>query len=204
MKSVNKINCALGDFMKNIKNVSEEKNLNDTMKPEQILQRACKNCGFIRKFKTIVGYRRSINTLCKSCNNSKKAGFDRISRVIDGVKECLDCKKTLPVSEFVAYKNGGLHSLCKICKRERFKKYQKSYGRFKKYKLTLSDYEVMYESQSGKCYICNSHEKILHIDHNHTTNVVRKLLCKKCNLAIGLAGENIEVLKNMITYLENH
>lgn len=190
--------------MKNTKNESIEKQCKDTTKEKKILERKCDKCGFVRKFKTLQGYERSVNTLCKSCNNSLKAGFDRIARAIDGMKECLDCKQNLPVSEFIVSKNGKLHSLCKTCKRERFKRYQRSYGRFKRYNLTLEDYERMYDEQNGKCYICNSNEKILHIDHNHNTNVVRKLLCKKCNLAIGLAKEDVKVLENMIKYLENH
>lgn len=44
--------------------------------------------------------------------------------------------------------------------------------------------------------------KNFHIDHNHTTEKVRGLLCSSCNLALGHAKEDKEVLKSMIEYLE--
>lgn len=63
-------------------------------------------------------------------------------------------------------------------------------------------YDSMYEQQSGKCYICGKHETKLHIDHNHLTGKIRQLLCKECNMALGLMQENVGSLRNMIEYLE--
>ena len=40
------------------------------------------------------------------------------------------------------------------------------------------------------------------VDHIHGTNIVRGLLCRKCNLALGLFGEELNTLRKAIEYLE--
>lgn len=78
----------------------------------------------------------------------------------------------------------------------------------KTYGITLEDYNGMFIKQEGRCFCCVVHQveltKSLFVDHNHSTGKVRGLLCHSCNAAIGLVGEDIEVLKNIIGYLETH
>jgi len=50
------------------------------------------------------------------------------------------------------------------------------------------------------CEICNK-ERIICYDHDHKTGKFRGWICDKCNMAIGLADDNTEILKNMINYL---
>jgi hypothetical protein len=47
-------------------------------------------------------------------------------------------------------------------------------------------------------------EKLFAWDHDHTTNQVRGILCERCNRAIGLLRDDVDVLKNAIKYLERH
>ena len=74
------------------------------------------------------------------------------------------------------------------------------------YNITIDDFEKMLEDQDYKCYCCSAkHSELkngLYVDHCHSTNKVRGLLCSTCNLAIGYAKDNIDILKNMIKYLE--
>jgi hypothetical protein len=42
----------------------------------------------------------------------------------------------------------------------------------------------------------------LAIDHDHITNEVRGLLCRDCNVMLGLVKDNTETLKNAIQYLQ--
>ena len=75
--------------------------------------------------------------------------------------------------------------------------------------ISLTQYDKMIVAQGNKCATCASESLIYHvarlsalvIDHNHTTGLVRGLLCNQCNLALGLVHDNIETLAAMIAYL---
>ena len=79
-----------------------------------------------------------------------------------------------------------------------------------KYRITEQRYFEILEKQIGLCAICGSDSprrrgsKNFAIDHNHTTMEVRGLLCHPCNVMIGLAKDNIEVLEMAIKYLKHH
>ena len=164
----------------------------------------CNLCGKIRYFKSKSGFIRAKNTICRSCSNSISSGGSGFVRPVEGMRLCGKCKHILPEEHFKLYKDGRRHAYCNSCKSAHFKNYQKTVGRFKRHGITKQIYDEMYEVQSGKCYICEIKNDKLHIDHNHSTGKVRKLLCKECNLALGLLKENVVTLKNMIHYLEKH
>ncbi|MFF1593111.1 endonuclease domain-containing protein [Streptomyces sp. NPDC058286] len=42
------------------------------------------------------------------------------------------------------------------------------------------------------------------VDHNHTTNAIRDLICTNCNHALGKAKEDPAILRAMAEYLERH
>lgn len=81
------------------------------------------------------------------------------------------------------------------------------------YKLSLEDYNEMLRVQNHLCFLCGQPEtkvhnktkviRSLHVDHNHTTGKVRKLLCSACNSALGYLKENTETMKNMIQYIKD-
>lgn len=78
----------------------------------------------------------------------------------------------------------------------------------KQYGLTLFDYEQMYKNQKGKCALCGKFEKSKHtfnlsVDHCHKTGKVRGLLCRTCNIMLGVADDNTNFLKKAIQYLKN-
>lgn len=74
------------------------------------------------------------------------------------------------------------------------------------YGISLDKFKEMLLTQDNKCRTCGANhadfKKGLHVDHCHKSKVVRGLLCSKCNTAIGLLKENIEVLENIINYLK--
>lgn len=76
------------------------------------------------------------------------------------------------------------------------------------YGLTIDDYNKMYLSQNGSCFICLRHStefpKGLVVDHDHQSGKVRNLLCGQCNQMLGQAKENIQTLRSAISYLEHH
>lgn len=71
-----------------------------------------------------------------------------------------------------------------------------------KYGITLDEYNAMLEAQGRACGIC---KKIPHyrlcVDHCHKTNVVRGLLCKRCNTLIALL-DNEELKSSAEEYLD--
>lgn len=71
-----------------------------------------------------------------------------------------------------------------------------------RYKINEEELLNFIEKQNNKCAICNTEltNEFL-IDHCHTTNKVRGLLCRDCNFAIGLFKDNIKTLENAIQYL---
>jgi hypothetical protein len=80
---------------------------------------------------------------------------------------------------------------------------------FKKYGLTLEQYNEMKERSKNLCYICSRPPKkrSLCIDHNHKTGKVRGLLCYECNRRlIGKLGDRpnaIELFEKAVQYLKN-
>ena len=83
-------------------------------------------------------------------------------------------------------------------------------------KLTASQaldaYQALVESQGNKCAICNCAEtrkdsrskkiKDLAVDHDHTTGLVRGLLCGACNTAIGLLRDDPDLTQSATNYLK--
>jgi hypothetical protein len=77
------------------------------------------------------------------------------------------------------------------------------------YGITLEEYNVMSEKQDHKCVICggtemNNKNKVLCVDHNHTTGEIRGLLCGLCNSGLGKFKDNKQLLLNAIKYLEKY
>lgn len=130
------------------------------------------------------------------------------------MKTCFKCKQAL--SENMFYKK---HRYCKTCHKEIVRSYQdknkekvlsngRVYNIKKRYGISQSDYDKMFIEQNGKCAICNSSEikrtnsKHFCIDHCHTTNRVRGLLCHDCNVILGKLKDSIDMCKSVIKYLE--
>jgi len=71
--------------------------------------------------------------------------------------------------------------------------------------MTLTEYDLMSNSQGDVCKICggiNADGRRLAVDHNHKTGKIRGLLCQKCNLILGYANEDTEILARAIVYLK--
>jgi len=73
----------------------------------------------------------------------------------------------------------------------------------RRYGITPAQYEALYAAQNGQCAICDEPHARLHIDHHHGTGDVRGLLCKKCNLALGLLRDSPEIASRAADYLRS-
>lgn len=87
-------------------------------------------------------------------------------------------------------------------------------------KIAKQDFDDLFIEQNGVCKICQNLEvknnsskknpqiKRLSVDHCHKSHIegitkIRGLLCTNCNLMIGYAKDNIEILESAIQYLKN-
>jgi hypothetical protein len=74
-----------------------------------------------------------------------------------------------------------------------------------RYGISLEVYNAMLEQQGGVCAICGEKCRTgesLAVDHHHETGVVRGLLCRACNGAIGALGDDPEIIRAALRYLE--
>lgn len=71
----------------------------------------------------------------------------------------------------------------------------------------LEDFDRAYQIQQGCCANrrCNRHQSEVKgsfcADHDHKTGKFRGLLCRPCNIAIGMAKESKEILEGLTDYL---
>jgi hypothetical protein len=71
--------------------------------------------------------------------------------------------------------------------------------------FTMSDYNCLFTTQAGMCLGCTKHQseltRVLLVDHDHETGIVRGLLCSGCNVAIGHTKDNPATLERLANYL---
>lgn len=78
------------------------------------------------------------------------------------------------------------------------------------YRLRPGDYARLLKAQDGRCAVCRRVvEGHLHVDHNHGCcpgnkscgKCVTGLLCKQCNMGLGLFGESSATLQRAADYV---
>lgn len=75
--------------------------------------------------------------------------------------------------------------------------------------ITLETYKQIAETQNNTCAICKKPEsairqgriKRLAVDHCHKTLKIRGLLCVRCNTALGMFKDDIDVMHTAIEYI---
>lgn len=76
---------------------------------------------------------------------------------------------------------------------------------FKQYGITAQQYNDFLKSQNYGCAICgkekNGKKRNFVIDHNHTTGIVRGLLCTQCNAGLGNYKDSPDLLQKAMNYL---
>ena len=121
------------------------------------------------------------------------------------MKICTNCNQELPLDKFhkrtYASGNIGDQPKCKKCSSEKRKSYYKPHEYMRrKFNLTETEYSDLINVNT--CQICDrdiTDKKC--IDHCHSKEKIRGVLCNNCNTALGLVGDNTEVLSRMINYL---
>lgn len=75
----------------------------------------------------------------------------------------------------------------------------------RKYGITPADYDRLLEQQGGHCAICSTTPKPgkrLDVDHDHATNAVRGLVCRRHNMGMGYFADEPAALRAAADYLE--
>jgi hypothetical protein len=154
--------------------------------------------------------------------------------VVSSTKHCGPCGKDLPVDSFAPVMRRGKPKLdpwCRDCRRNWNREYRNNNEEYRerrkkaakerrvrlgrgnlhrrdRYGITPDEFQAMLASQNGLCAIClgkNQDEgEMLCVDHNHSTEAIRALLCRRCNFGIGYFRDDPEMLVAAIQYLETH
>lgn len=70
-----------------------------------------------------------------------------------------------------------------------------------RYGLDKGEYQGILAKQNGCCAICRQSMKPANIDHDHDTKKIRGLLCRRCNLGLGLFKDSEIALVAAAEYL---
>lgn len=155
------------------------------------LCKECKNEIFIRLY----AIHKSTFT-CKKCCMGKRKKLPY--NLHEGNKKCTTCLNYHPIDQFTLNKTYR-RSNCNEC------------SKLKKFNIGKVEYDTILNKQNGCCAICGeredivnkfNHKKIsLSIDHDHVSGAIRGLLCGKCNKALGLFKDDIDLMLKAIGYL---
>ena len=129
-------------------------------------------------------------------------------------KICTLCGNPRLLTEYWAdnSKKDGLKYRCKDCERKRTRNnrhYIENKDLYRDraikslYGISLVEYIELAKSQEYKCYICklDCSERKFCLDHNHETGKIRKFLCNKCNMLVGVV-EDDELLLAVTKYIK--
>ena len=129
------------------------------------------------------------------------------------------CKRCEEITRPSRMSKGSPH-LCKKCRTAATREWaeanpgewerhrRKSYLK-RTYGITPEQADDLLAAQEGRCAICGASEGDsrgfrMHIDHCHTTGVVRGVLCNLCNAGLGNFRDDAELMQKAIAYLARH
>lgn len=158
--------------------------------------------------------------LCQKCNLAIGLGkddyvaFESLSRYLDAYSERIKINQNNLQSVCVNGHKYDKTGKCVICfveftPQERLRFNHSKFHQIRNDEgslLSLKDYNRAFQIQSGRCLGCSKHQSELKqslcVDHDHVTRKFRGLLCSNCNCALGLAKDNMKILKSLATYLK--
>lgn len=123
-----------------------------------------------------------------------------------GCSSSLHLQKAWDASRDKAFKRGTPHCDCKGVRVSGYRLCQKCNDLWRKYNLTIDELNKTIELQAGLCTICTKEMKPgrdTHIDHDHKTNHIRGILCRECNIILGMIKDDATILIDAATYLIN-
>lgn len=177
------------------------------------MTRTCKTCKetkLISKFPKREGnwYRHT----CKTCKNKRDREVFRKDNPYStryhaleenkklsesGHKRCTRCKQILLLTSFTQ-----TEANCKPCRHALYLDNKDTIIRRNKENYYKRTYGITREELGTECVICKKSTDLV-IDHDHDSGKVRGLLCRQCNVALGLFKDNKKILHKAWRYLCN-
>jgi hypothetical protein len=180
------------------------------------MRKQCPSCEILLP-ETAFGLNRSLpdglSFYCKACNRKRNNRWYRDRRrsqgqevrdhswIPEGFRWCPGCKQAVPHEDYArnSASPSGFGSSCKPCQRAAS---NEAYWR-RVYGLSRDDVRVMRADQDDKCAICGA-ESPQHLDHDHATGRIRRLLCQRCNHGLGLFRDDPKALHAAAYYVQFH
>lgn len=77
--------------------------------------------------------------------------------------------------------------------------------------LSPAEYDAIYAAQGGRCIVCRratgdrskGAKRRLAVEHHHRTGLIRGLACGRCNILIGILGDDPAEFERVAEYLRN-
>lgn len=161
----------------------------------------CTKCGELKpldEFYVAPGMRDGRRNDCKACNLAAKAARHRANPG-PGRERARRWQAENPERHRAKQEEYRLDGRKKTADRRSYLK--------RKFGITLEQYDEMLAAQGGVCALCGrppTEGISLHVDHHHETGAIRKLLCFRCNNALGDLGDDPDLLRSAARYLDAH
>lgn len=139
------------------------------------------------------------------------------------LRTCNRCGESKSESDFPRRSGDRLRSECKSCRNAYMRDYyqrpgvkEKQHARVARnprrkeqrkkahvkarFGISLAEYEDFRREHPETCPLCRKRPARA-VDHDHTTGVLRGVLCDPCNLVLGLVEDDVDTLRRMFLYL---
>ena len=87
-----------------------------------------------------------------------------------------------------------------------YKGYYWKYDLRTNYGITPLEFISILTDQDYRCKLCGNEFKDefdMNIGHDHDTSIIRGILCRPCNMHLGMFNDSPELLRQATDYLEN-
>lgn len=156
-----------------------------------------RKCGYCDRYQPVGDFASKNRNMCKSCYKQwhKEYYVRNKERKLNSATEYYKANK----DRIRAYRQNN---------RGRFLAYERQYNLRTLYGITPAQFGDLLTIQGGRCPICGTDTPggkngTWHVDHCHTSGKIRGILCARCNLMLGHARDNPEVLTAAAAYLRN-
>lgn len=166
----------------------------------------CKNCGnCIRD----VGYGSRHGRHCVECSKIYLRQYHKKKTESGEAKQYRKERQPIATQQMREWRQANPDKAKEVAKKSNNKRQmtgkRRKYDLARRYDLTVEQFGQMNIKQGHACAICHVlWVKAPQVDHDHNTGEVRGLLCGTCNRMIGLANDDMTLLRSAVRYLKSY